>query len=163
DDGDDYARLQSLYRRSRAHFVAISERQRALMQELAEARVIHHGLDPKCHRFGAGDGGYCIFLGRFAREKGPHHAIDAAGAGCARSRASIVPRAGGARSSAGRRRAWCATTSPSTKPCKPGWVMSEQPRLSPEVVRPAGASLELPLSGETEPLVLARGNAFCVT
>ena len=78
DDGDDYARLQSLYRRSRAHFVAISERQRELMQELADARVIHHGLDPSCHRFGAGDGGYCVFLGRFAREKGPHHAIDAA-------------------------------------------------------------------------------------
>ena len=41
--------------------------------------------------------------------------------------------------------------------------MSEQQRLSPEVVRPTGASLPLPVSGETEPLVLARGNAFCVT
>jgi glycogen debranching enzyme len=41
--------------------------------------------------------------------------------------------------------------------------MSEQPRLSPEVARPTGASLELPQSGETEPLVMARGNAFCVT
>ncbi len=41
--------------------------------------------------------------------------------------------------------------------------MSEQPRLSPEVSRPSGCSLELPVSGETEPLVLARGNAFCVT
>ncbi|MCU1277746.1 MAG: glgA4, partial [bacterium] len=69
---------QSLYRRTRAHFVAISDRQRALMQELADARVIHHGLDPSCLRFGGGDGGYCVFLGRFAREKGPHRAIDAA-------------------------------------------------------------------------------------
>ncbi|MCU1277747.1 MAG: Amylo-alpha-16-glucosidase, partial [bacterium] len=41
--------------------------------------------------------------------------------------------------------------------------MSEQPRLSPEVVRPAGASLVLPTSGETDPLVLSRGNSFCVT
>jgi len=41
--------------------------------------------------------------------------------------------------------------------------MSEQPRLSPEVSRPSGCSLVLPVSGETEPLVLARGNAFCVT
>lgn len=41
--------------------------------------------------------------------------------------------------------------------------MSEQPRLSPEVSRPSGCSLALPVSGETEPLVLARGNAFCVT
>ena len=46
DDGDEYARLQALYRRSRAHFVAISARQRELMPELADARVIHHGLDP---------------------------------------------------------------------------------------------------------------------
>jgi glycosyltransferase involved in cell wall biosynthesis len=90
DDGDEYARLQSLYRRSRAHFVAISARQRALMEELVDARVIHHGVDPACHRFGAGDGGYCAFLGRFAREKGPHVAIDAA-------RAAAVPiRLGGA-------------------------------------------------------------------
>ena len=78
DDGEEYAKLRSLYRRSRAHFVAISDRQRALMEELGAARVIHHGLDPACHRFGAGDGGYCAFLGRFAREKGPHYAIDAA-------------------------------------------------------------------------------------
>src|SRR3954469_21629104 len=41
--------------------------------------------------------------------------------------------------------------------------MSEQPKPSLELVRPAGASLTLPASGETEPLVLARGNAFCVT
>jgi glycogen debranching enzyme len=40
--------------------------------------------------------------------------------------------------------------------------MSEQQRLSPEVPSPSGCSLVLPVSGETEPLVLARGNAFCV-
>jgi glycosyltransferase involved in cell wall biosynthesis len=78
DDGDDYEKLRPLYHRCRAHFVAISERQRARMPELAAARVIHHGLDPGCHAVGRGDGGYCAFLGRFAREKGPHVAIDAA-------------------------------------------------------------------------------------
>lgn len=41
--------------------------------------------------------------------------------------------------------------------------MSELPRLSPEVAAPSGGSLRLPLSGVTEPLVLARGNVFCVT
>jgi glycosyltransferase involved in cell wall biosynthesis len=90
DDGEEYRRLRSLYQRSRAHCVAISERQRALMPELAEARVIHHGVDPACHRLGDGDGGYCAFLGRFAPEKAPHVAIDAA-------RAAGVPiRLGGA-------------------------------------------------------------------
>ena len=41
--------------------------------------------------------------------------------------------------------------------------MSERPRLSPEVKSPSECSSVLPASGETEPLVLARGNAFCVT
>ena len=250
DDGADYAELQSLYRRSRAHFVAISARQRQLMQELADARVIHHGLDPARHRFGAGDGGYCAFLGRLAREKGPHVAIDVArarrrahpprrraalarprilraraararwrcagvsavgevggahkrelladarallfpvdweepfglvmieamlsgtpvlafdarlgardrrggrdrlhlsrrrrdGGAAARASRSVRSRgaAGGARSSAGRRRAWCATTWPCTRRCKRGWVMSEQPRLLPEIVRAAESAL----------------------
>jgi glycogen debranching enzyme len=41
---------------------------------------------------------------------------------------------------------------------------NELPRLSPEVVPPrADRSVDLPVSGETEPLVLARGNLFCVT
>src|SRR5947209_14014471 len=39
--------------------------------------------------------------------------------------------------------------------------MPDQPRLSPEVVRPSGG-LSMPASGETEPLVLARGDTFCV-
>ena len=77
-DGPDYARLAALYARSRAHFVAISERQRALMPALADASVIHHGLEGASSRLGAGDGGYCAFLGRLARDKGPHVAIDAA-------------------------------------------------------------------------------------
>ncbi|MDB4964392.1 MAG: glgA4 [Myxococcales bacterium] len=78
DSGEDYRRVQSLYRRSRAQFVAISHRQRELLPDLADARVIHHGLDSSRYQLGRGDGGYCAFLGRFAREKGPHDAIDAA-------------------------------------------------------------------------------------
>src|SRR4051812_40616653 len=43
----------------------------------------------------------------------------------------------------------------------------EQPRLAPEVVAQPAASgpraLDLPLSGESEPLVMSRGNLFCVT
>lgn len=58
--------------------VAISERQAALAPELHFARTIHHGLDPSLYAAGAGDGGYVAFLGRFAPEKAPHLAIDAA-------------------------------------------------------------------------------------
>jgi glycosyltransferase involved in cell wall biosynthesis len=90
DDGEDYVRLQSLYVRSRVCFIAISERQRRLMPELAGARVIHHGLDPARYPFGDGRGGYCAYLGRMAPQKGVHVAIDAA-------RAAGVPiRLGGA-------------------------------------------------------------------
>jgi len=39
---------------------------------------VHHGLDPDLYPFGAGDGGYCAFLGRLAPEKGAHTALDAA-------------------------------------------------------------------------------------
>ncbi|HEY2746965.1 MAG TPA: glycosyltransferase family 4 protein [Polyangia bacterium] len=77
-DGADYQKLAPIYERSRVHFVAISERQRALMPALADASVIHHGLDAAGSRLGAGNGGYCAFLGRLARDKGPHVAIDAA-------------------------------------------------------------------------------------
>ena len=234
-------------------------------------RVIHHGLDPDARiALGAGDGGYCAFLGRLRREKGPHVAIDAAraaglpirlggraalarprllrardrraavpagrrcrrrgrrrrqarlsrraqallfpvdweepfglvmieamlcghaGAGVrarlgARDRrgrrhrlhlprrrrdggrlrdigaASIAPRAGRARSSAGRaarmvrdylalyeRVAAMGGRCPSSRDCR---------LRSPS---PTGVLARLPVSGETEPLVLARGNTFCV-
>ena len=62
--------------------VAISRRQAELAPELGIMRVVHHGLDPARYPAGRGDGGYCAFVGRFAPEKGPHVAIDAAlGAG----------------------------------------------------------------------------------
>ncbi len=61
-----------------AKLVAVSERQRARSPELESAAVIHHGLSPSRYHLGAGAGGYAAFLGRFARDKGPHHAVDAA-------------------------------------------------------------------------------------
>lgn len=64
--------------------VAISHRQRLLLGDLP-ARVIHHGLPPEGYPLGRGDGRYAAFLGRFAREKGVHHALDAA----ARAQVSI--------------------------------------------------------------------------
>jgi glycosyltransferase involved in cell wall biosynthesis len=90
DDGREHARLKALYRRSRAQFIAISARQQSLIPELADARVIHHGLDAGRYVFGRGDGGYCAFLGRLAPEKGVHHALDAAHA------AGLPIRVGGA-------------------------------------------------------------------
>jgi glycosyltransferase involved in cell wall biosynthesis len=78
DGGDELARRAPLYQRAQAQFVAISARQRELIDVPAPAVVIHHGLDPRRHRVGPGDGGYCAFLGRFSVEKGPHVAIDVA-------------------------------------------------------------------------------------
>ena len=81
DDSDEHAHLRPLYRRAihaGAALVAISARQKALMAELARARVIHHGLDGDRYALGAGDGDYCVYLGRIAAQKGVHHALDAA-------------------------------------------------------------------------------------
>ena len=77
-----HARMDKLVDHYRAFpevpLVAISERQAALVPELSVTRVIHHGLDPLLYPEGQGDGGYVAFLGRFAPEKGPHLAVDAA-------------------------------------------------------------------------------------
>jgi glycosyltransferase involved in cell wall biosynthesis len=73
--------LNDLYRAtggSNVTFVAISGRQRDLHADVCRARVVHHGLDGSRYPLGAGVGGYAAFLGRFAREKGPAAAIDAA-------------------------------------------------------------------------------------
>lgn len=59
-------------------FVAISARQAELSHEIPFRSVIHHGLDTSRYPAGAGEGGFCAFLGRFAVDKGPHLAIDAA-------------------------------------------------------------------------------------
>ncbi|MFZ5479547.1 MAG: glycosyltransferase family 4 protein [Myxococcota bacterium] len=72
------AALDELYlqARPRVLFVAISRRQRTVFGGLA-ARTVHHGLPAGRYPLGDG-GGHAAFLGRFAPEKGLHHAIDAA-------------------------------------------------------------------------------------
>ena len=77
-----HSRVDELVRRycsySDVAYVSISRRQAALSPEVSFARTIHHGLDPSRYDAGGGQGGYVAFLGRFAREKAPHLAIDAA-------------------------------------------------------------------------------------
>jgi glycosyltransferase involved in cell wall biosynthesis len=77
-----HARVDALVDHYRSYpqvaYVAISGRQAELTPELRFARTIHHGLDPELYPAGGGDGGYVAFLGRFAAEKAPHIAVDAA-------------------------------------------------------------------------------------
>lgn len=63
---------------SNVEYVMISRRQCDLHDEVPNRAVVHHGLDPSRYRLGDGRGGYVAFLGRLAREKAPHVAIDAA-------------------------------------------------------------------------------------
>ena len=60
-------------------FVAISEDQRRRQVGVTGATVIHHGLDSARFQWTARPGDYVCFIGRMAREKGLHTAIDAAG------------------------------------------------------------------------------------
>lgn len=77
-----HCRVDALVDHYAAHedvaYVAISERQRALLPELNVRQVVHHGLDIDLYPEGRGDGGYVAFLGRFAPEKAPHLAVKAA-------------------------------------------------------------------------------------
>lgn len=60
-------------------YIAISEDQRRREMSLPHMVVIHHGLDPARYQYTARPtGDYVCFIGRFARIKGPHTAIDAA-------------------------------------------------------------------------------------
>src|SRR5882672_10622181 len=61
-----------------AHYVPISRRQLELEVPLRNATVIHHGVDERDYPYSLQDEGYVLHLGRFAAEKGTHHAIDAA-------------------------------------------------------------------------------------
>ena len=58
-------------------FVAISRRQAELSWEVPFRATVHHGLDVERYPFGGG-GNRCAFLGRFAVQKAPHLAIEAA-------------------------------------------------------------------------------------
>jgi glycosyltransferase involved in cell wall biosynthesis len=77
-----HAREDSLSRHYASYpevaYVAISDRQRTLAPQIPFRAVVHHGLDVDRYPYGGGAGGYCAFLGRFAPEKAPHLAIDAA-------------------------------------------------------------------------------------
>lgn len=73
--------LADLYRATQANnvtMVSVSERQRELSSDVYSSEVVYHGLDPRRYALGDGRGGYAAFIGRFAREKGAHLAIDAA-------------------------------------------------------------------------------------
>jgi glycosyltransferase involved in cell wall biosynthesis len=63
---------------TRAHVVCISHAQRLAAPDLAVRAVIHHGIDAGEFPFGAGPGGYALFLGRMSPDKGAHRAIAAA-------------------------------------------------------------------------------------
>jgi glycosyltransferase involved in cell wall biosynthesis len=60
------------------HYVAISERQRAIAIPLRHSRVIHHGLTPTRYPVSLRDEGYLTHVSRYAAEKGTHLAIDVA-------------------------------------------------------------------------------------
>ncbi len=59
-----------------AHYVSISDADRH--PDLTYAATIHHGIDVGSFSFGAGDGGYLLFLGRIHPDKGTREAIEVA-------------------------------------------------------------------------------------
>lgn len=61
----------------RVPVICVSHDQRSMAPTVPVARVIHHGIEAASFPVGAGDGGYCLFLGRMAPEKGAHRAIAA--------------------------------------------------------------------------------------
>lgn len=58
--------------------VAISRHQRDSAPSVPVRAVIHHGVDVAARPFGAGSGGYVLFLGRMHPDKGVHRAISIA-------------------------------------------------------------------------------------
>lgn len=60
------------------YYVAISDAQAAREVQLPRMEVIHHGLDPDLFECREVADDYVAFVGRFARVKGPHTAIDVA-------------------------------------------------------------------------------------
>ncbi|HEU4649504.1 MAG TPA: glycosyltransferase family 4 protein [Gemmatimonadales bacterium] len=75
-------RLSSFYAHLQhdVQFVTISADQRRHEPELGHCPVVHHGLDPAWCDWTAHPQDYVCFVGRFAREKGAHVAIDVAAA-----------------------------------------------------------------------------------
>jgi len=68
--------LRDIYRAigGRIPIIAISHSQAATARDVPIAGVIHHGIDTEAFPFGAGDGGYLLFLGRMVPEKGARRA-----------------------------------------------------------------------------------------
>jgi glycosyltransferase involved in cell wall biosynthesis len=62
------------------YYVAISHDQSRREIQLPRMEVIHHGLDPAKYEWREQAGDYVCFIARFSRVKGPHTAIDIAGA-----------------------------------------------------------------------------------
>jgi glycosyltransferase involved in cell wall biosynthesis len=71
--------LTDLYRMvaDRVPVICVSHDQRAMAPTVPIRKVIHHGVEASAFPIGRGDGGYCVFLGRMAPEKGAHRAIEA--------------------------------------------------------------------------------------
>jgi glycosyltransferase involved in cell wall biosynthesis len=74
--GEFRGRMLELYAHiaDRIPIIAISHAQAGTAPDLPIAGVIHHGLDPNRYPRGRGNGGYYLFLGRMAPEKGAHRA-----------------------------------------------------------------------------------------
>ncbi|MGH9165406.1 MAG: glycosyltransferase [Acidimicrobiales bacterium] len=72
--------LTDLYGRigHRVPIIAVSNAQRHPVPQIPIAQVIHHGLVAGDFPVGAGEGGYCLFLGRLSPDKGAHRATEAA-------------------------------------------------------------------------------------
>ena len=58
-----------------AAIVAISHAQAATAGSIPITAVIHHGVDLDVYRFGPGEGGYLLFVGRMSPDKGVHRAV----------------------------------------------------------------------------------------
>lgn len=58
--------------------IAISHHQASTASDVPIAAVIHHGIEPSEYAMGAGDGGYLLFLGRMAPDKGARFAVEIA-------------------------------------------------------------------------------------
>ena len=72
--------LTDIYRRiaERVPIICVSHDQRSCAPDIPVAAVIHHGINAADFPFGEGRGGYCLFLGRMAPEKGAHRACEVA-------------------------------------------------------------------------------------
>ncbi|MGO9583085.1 MAG: glycosyltransferase family 4 protein [Acidimicrobiales bacterium] len=69
--------LHDFYRAiaDRVRIIAISHHQASTAGDIPVAAVIHHGLDVDKYPFGAGGGGYALFLGRMSPDKGVDAAV----------------------------------------------------------------------------------------